>query len=148
MKVVEGELWVRSANAMHAYDPRTKAAGPSESGWFATGDLIERRGERYHFIGRKMELINVGGSKVSPQHVEEVILGVPGVKDVRVFAKPSSLVGQLVACEIVVAEGFVRETVATAVEETCLQQLAAHERPRLVNVRSFIELSAAGKKIR
>ena len=43
-----------------------------------TGDLWELRGDRYHFLGRVEEMINVGGAKVSPFIVEEAALAVPG----------------------------------------------------------------------
>ena len=84
----------------------TAEADESGTGWFATGDLVERVGDRCFFVGRRDDLINVGGNKVQPVRVEQVIQEIPGVRDVRVFARSSSLVGQMVACEYVTEPGF------------------------------------------
>ena len=44
-----------------------------------TGDIVERRGERYYFLGRRTGVINVGGKKVYPEEVEAVITGHPDI---------------------------------------------------------------------
>ena len=59
----------------------------------ATGDLVERRGERFEFTGRRSDVIVVGGAKVLPRRVEEVIRSVPGIADVRVYGLPSPITG-------------------------------------------------------
>lgn len=147
MKIHEGELLVRSANAMQCYDvcsPRYS----SEGEWFATGDMVELKGERVYFVGRKSEMINVAGSKVYPIEVEQVLRAIAGVSDVRVFGRASSITGQLVACEIVAKEGLdplvLRETVA----RISMSKLLAHQRPRQINVVKQIAVSAAGKTLR
>jgi acyl-CoA synthetase (AMP-forming)/AMP-acid ligase II len=141
LKIEDGELFVRSANAM-LEDPGADGL------WFATGDLVERREERVYFAGRRTDIINVGGNKVNPLIVEQVIQSIPGVLDVRVYAKRSSLVGQMVACEIVVADGYDEAQVRASVHEHCREQLAAHNRPRFIDVVPAIALSGADKKIR
>ena len=147
MRIDEGELQVRSANAMEGYDPR--APGPEGSGgWFRTGDMVERRDDRILFNGRKSEIINVGGNKVHPLEVERIIRAVPGVVDTRVFGMKSSIAGQVVACEVVAAEGFDPNAVSELVNRECLAALASHQRPRLVTVVDRITLSEAGKAIR
>ncbi len=105
LKIEDGELLVQSANAMIG-SPGTAATEKGGTDWVATGDLVERVGDRCYFVGRRDDLINVGGNKVRPLRVEQVIQSVPGVRDVRVFARRSSLVGQMVACEYVTEPGF------------------------------------------
>jgi acyl-CoA synthetase (AMP-forming)/AMP-acid ligase II len=147
LRLEDGELHVRSANAMlGANAPARNEAG--EAGWIATGDLVEQRNDRCYFVGRRSELINVGGNKVHPLRVEQLVQEVEGVADARVFGKASSLVGQIVACEIVVEAGFSAESVKQEVMNAARQRLAPHERPRFVEVTGRIELSEAGKKIR
>ena len=77
----------------------------SLGGWVATGDLVEHHGDRVLFQGRRPDVINVGGRKVMPSTVETVLREATGVGDVRVYGKSSSLVGQLVAADIVLARG-------------------------------------------
>jgi acyl-CoA synthetase (AMP-forming)/AMP-acid ligase II len=141
LRVEDGELFVRPANAMLEI-----AAG--EDRWIATGDLIEQVDDRYQFVGRRSDLINVGGNKVHPHRVEAVVQDVTGVADVRVYARSSSLVGQMVACEFVVTAGDDPEAVKRRIIEECRQRLAAHERPRFLDSVPSIALSQAGKKVR
>ena len=101
--------------------------------------------DRVYFVGREGELINVGGNKVQPIDVERVIRGVAGVADVRVFGQRSSIAGQLVACEIVLAVGQESELVRQAVLAACNDQLSSFQRPRLVRLVDQIQLNAAGK---
>jgi acyl-coenzyme A synthetase/AMP-(fatty) acid ligase len=147
LKTENGELYVRSANAGLGQADETPTRSP-EACWLATGDLIDRLGDRCHFVGRRTELINVGGNKVHPLRVEQVVCRIPGVAEARVYSKTSSLVGQMVACEFVASEGFDAQAVKDAVLTCCREQLAPHERPRFVEPVAQIRLSEAGKKLR
>ncbi len=72
--------------------------------WYNTGDLIEIVNEKplkFRFISRKSDMINVGGYKVNPLEVEEVILTLPEVEYVRVYAKSNSVLGNIICCEVV-----------------------------------------------
>jgi len=147
MRIVEGELQVRSPNAMSAYEGAS-GSGFEPGKWFATGDLVERQGDRCVFVGRRSDLINVGGNKVSPLHVERIVRDVPGVRDARVFGRTSGIAGQLVACEIVVEPDQDGEDVVERVQRRCLESLSSHERPRLVRAVERIEVTASGKTAR
>ena len=60
-KIVEQTLWIRSASAMLGY---LNAPSPFDSdGWFNTQDFVEVDGEYVRILGRRTELINVGGEK-------------------------------------------------------------------------------------
>lgn len=142
LKLEDDELFVRPANA------GLPLAGAGDATWIGTGDLVERVGDRCFFAGRRHEILNVGGNKVQPLRVERAIQRVPGVRDVRVFGRTSSLVGQMVACEFVAETGYDERDVERAIREACLRDLAAHERPRFVEPVQTITLSEAGKKIR
>lgn len=147
LQIDEGELLVRSANRMQGYD--RLACDTSQAGeWFATGDLVEIVGERVYFMGRGSDMINVGGNKVHPLEVEQVIRQVPGISDVRVYAKSSSIAGQLVACDLVIAPGTDQATVRETVVAHCVARLSEAQRPRLFRVVDQVELAQSGKKIR
>jgi acyl-CoA synthetase (AMP-forming)/AMP-acid ligase II len=144
LKLAGGELHVRTVNAM--LDDKQPAGG--ELHWRATGDQVEQIGDRCFFVGRRSDHINVGGNKVQPLRVEQVIQTVPGIRDVRVFGRRSSLVGEMVACEFVAEPGFDPEEVKQALQTVCRERLDAYERPRLIQSVPVIALSSAGKKIR
>lgn len=147
LRIHEDELQVRSANAMHGYDAQSGAinAVHSSDNWFPTGDLVRREGDRVLFVGRETDIINVGGNKVSPQEVERVLRSVAGVADVRVYAKKSSMVGQLVAAEIVPIYGENAEAVRAAVVDAGVHHLTPQQRPRIIEIVDRIKLSSAGK---
>jgi len=145
MRIEDGELIVKSSNAMRRYD---QAADYQHDAWFSTGDLVSREGERVLFVGRKTDMINVGGNKVHPVEVERVIRQVPGVAEVRVYGKTSSLVGQLVACDLVVANGFEAAEVEQTVREKTRDELVSFQRPRLISIVDEVPLTSAGKTCR
>jgi acyl-CoA synthetase (AMP-forming)/AMP-acid ligase II len=147
LKVHEGELMVRSPNSMGMYDPLSSQQ-PFPSDWFPTGDVVEITNDRVYFVGRKSDMINVAGSKVFPIEVERVIRIIPGVFDVRVFGKTSSIAGELVACEIVANPDQDREALKEIVVRACRAQLNSQQQPRLIKLVDRIELSSAGKTLR
>jgi acyl-CoA synthetase (AMP-forming)/AMP-acid ligase II len=81
--------------------------------------------------------------------VEEVIRGVPGVVEARVYGVPSGVTGELVAAEIVlsspVPEGQSPESLRAAVLETCRATLEPHSVPRIVDLVKQIATTPAGK---
>ncbi len=147
LRIEDGQLLVRSEHRMSGYDDRCPVQ-TDVSGWFSTGDLVEVRKGRVYFVGRESEIINVGGNKVSPLEVEEVVRSVGGVADCRVFAVSSSIVGQMVGCEIVLDEGASDDDVRKAVAAACAGRLTPPQRPRKLQVVESIGLSIAGKVVR
>ncbi len=147
LQVRENELLVRSPNSTGKYDPLSSQQG-SMSDWTATGDLVEVSEGRVYFTGRRTDMINVAGSKVYPVEVERVIRAIPGVADVRVFGKASSIAGELVGCEIVPASGVYHESLKEEVIRTCRIRLASYQQPRLIKIVEQVALSTAGKTLR
>jgi acyl-CoA synthetase (AMP-forming)/AMP-acid ligase II len=147
LKVQDGELLVRSLNSMKMYDPHSAQQG-TVSDWASTGDLVELKEDRVYFVGRRTDMINVAGSKVFPMEVERVIRVIPGISDVRVFGKASSIAGELVACEIVPSPGQDCEKLKEEIIRACRNKLASPQQPRLITFVNRIDLSAAGKTLR
>ncbi len=145
LRIDEDQLFVRSANAMKGYDQTTDAPVESLYGWRATGDLVQVVGDRVLFAGRNGDMINVGGNKVRPLSVEAVVRAVPDVADCRVFAKSSSIAGQLVACEFVAENAADIDEVKQAIAAACRENLAGYECPRFLAAVDELTLSAAGK---
>jgi acyl-CoA synthetase (AMP-forming)/AMP-acid ligase II len=116
LKIVDGELWVRSNASMlgyHGEDDR-----PADE-WWPTGDLVEVVDERIAFRGRKTDVINVGGVKVHPLPVEDRVTSVPGVKAARVYGRANALVGAVVAVDVVADEGVDEAALKSAVRAAC-----------------------------
>jgi acyl-CoA synthetase (AMP-forming)/AMP-acid ligase II len=67
MKVVDGSLRIRSRRTAHAYVGKQAAPLADADGFVDTGDMVELRGDRYYFIGRRAGIINIGSLKVHPE---------------------------------------------------------------------------------
>lgn len=148
-KVVEDELWVRSPARALGY-----LSGDTESfaadGWFRTGDLIERLPDGgLRVLGRRQEMINVGGEKVLPGGIESVLLTHPQVADCRVRPVANALLGQVVAAEIV-WRGEPRDALAV---KSLLHRFAAGSLPKchlpaVVKLVEAVETTGNMKKLR
>ncbi len=80
---VVGELLARGGNIMKGYLGDEKGTAEIlKGGWLHTGDLAYRDEEGYFYLtARKKEIIKVGGRRISPKEIEEVIVTIPGVVD-------------------------------------------------------------------
>ncbi len=120
-----------------------------DSAEVATGDLVERRGDRYEFTGRRSDVIVVGGAKVYPRRVEEVLRGVAGVSDARAYGMPSGITGEIVAAQIVPADplpaGATPESVRAAALSACRSALEAHAVPRVLDFAKKLYTNPSGK---
>lgn len=97
-RVVDGLLEIKAKSAMLGY---LNAPSPfTADGWFMTGDAVEVDGEYIRILGRKSELINVGGEKVYPAEVESVIQTMDGVEDVVVNSEPNPMTGNVVVAKV------------------------------------------------
>ena len=97
-RIVDGLLEIKAKSAMLGY---LNAPSPfTEDGWFMTGDAVEVDGEYIRILGRKSELINVGGEKVYPAEVESIIQTMEGVEEVVVAGEPNQLTGNIVVARV------------------------------------------------
>jgi len=144
LRIVDGELLVRSANAMRAYDPLSGLQADMDE-WFPTGDLVSIEDERVYFSGRRSDIINVGGNKVLPLDVERAVREVPGVADVRVFPVRSSIVGEVVGADVVPSPGTSSKELQARLVEHCLQRLQPFQRPRTWRFVDSVRTTESGK---
>lgn len=133
VRVVDGLLEIKSDSAMLGY---INAPSPyTEDGWFKTGDAVEVKGEYFRILGRKSELINVGGEKVFPQEVENVILELDEVADVVVFAEKHPLTGNIVCAKVAFAPEIEDQAAAVKrIKTHCRTKLASFKVPVKISV--------------
>lgn len=111
-----------------------------------TGDLVNLSGDRYVFVGRNSDVINVGGAKVNPATVESAILVHSDVQDCLVKGRESSVLGQLVVAEIKLNKA--NTAIVEELRELCRETLPKHAVPRIFTIVEEIRQSKAGKKVR
>ncbi|MFB9180781.1 beta-ketoacyl synthase N-terminal-like domain-containing protein, partial [Dactylosporangium sucinum] len=103
----EGEVWVSAPNVMSGYHNAPEAtAAALVDGWYRTGDLA-RRDERgfLTITGRIRELIVRGGENIHPAEIEAVLLGIDGVADAAVAARPHEVLGEVPVAYLVPSAG-------------------------------------------
>ncbi|MFJ3825492.1 FadD7 family fatty acid--CoA ligase [Streptomyces nodosus] len=139
-----GEVWVHGPTVTRGY--LGDAAGTARSfsdGWFHTGDLGSLDADGYLTLtGRIKTLINRGGEKISPEHVEDVLAGCPGVVEAAVFAVADTTYGSRVGAAVVVRDGD-----AVGPEQIlghCRDRLAPFEVPERLDVVSTLPHTAKG----
>lgn len=136
-KVVDNLLWIRAESNMVGY---LNAPNPfDEEGWFCTGDEVEQEGDYIHFVGRKSEIINVGGQKVFPAEVEAVILEDDNVSEVAVFGKKHPIMGQIVAARITLKNNESLKDLSIRIRKLCGQKLAKYKIPVKIEIMNASE---------
>lgn len=151
MKVIDGSLHIRSSRAALGYVGEGAPELFDGEGYVDTGDMVELRADRYHFVGRRGGIINVGGLKVHPEEVEAAINAHPHVRLSRVLARKSPIMGSIVVAEVVLQADVGDDDPATIRESilaTCRSKLPAHKVPALIKLVPSIEVSANGKLVR
>ena len=98
----DGEIWIKGNNVIKKYWNNVKADKNIVDGWLQTGDIGYFDEERYLFLkGRNDDIINVGGEKITPYEIEEVVKQIPGVDDVAAFGIEHEIFGQVVKLNVV-----------------------------------------------
>jgi len=144
-KVVDRILHIRAQSAMMGY---LNAPSPfDDDGWFNTGDEVELDGEYVRFLGRRSEIINVGGEKVYPAEVENVLLRMPNLRDVVVTGEPNPLTGQIVAAYFRLKEPEQLPALRSRMREHCRGLLEPYKIPAKVEIVAEEQYSERFKKV-
>jgi 2,3-dihydroxybenzoate-AMP ligase len=100
-----GELVVRGPYTIRGYynAPETNRTAFTADGFYRMGDVVRKRGRYVYTEGRKKDLINRGGEKISVEEVEDLILRMPKVKSVALVAMPDPVFGEK-ACAFVILQ--------------------------------------------
>src|SRR6202166_999723 len=93
LNLVDGALRIRSPRTAECYLGTQHAPLRDGDGFVDTGDMVERRGDRYAFAGRRGGIINVGGLKIHPEEIEAVINRHPQVRISLVRPKQNTVNG-------------------------------------------------------
>jgi acyl-CoA synthetase (AMP-forming)/AMP-acid ligase II len=145
-RIVDGVLWIRSPSAMLGY---LNASSPFDAdGWFNTQDLVESDGEYIRILGRKSELINVGGEKVHPTEIENVLLQLDNVKDVTVRGQSNPITGEVVAAKITPLVPEDPDVLRRRVRQFCGARLERYKTPAVIDVVGEDHYGARFKKTR
>jgi acyl-coenzyme A synthetase/AMP-(fatty) acid ligase len=151
MKIVDGSLRIRSPGAARAYIGAGAPRLADSDGFVDTGDMVELRGERYHFIGRRGGIINIGGLKVHPEEVETAINRHGSVRMSRARSRRSPITGAIVVADVILVDGTDarrHEAIRAEILGQCRDSLASYKVPAVIRFVEQLDVTAAGKLAR
>jgi amino acid adenylation domain-containing protein len=148
---VVGELVIRGANVMQGYwgmpDATERVLKPGRFPWervLHSGDLFRQDAEGYlYFIGRRDEMIKSRGQKVSPNEIEEVLYGFPGIAEAAVVGIPDPILGTAIRAVVVPQKG--RALTEQEVLNHCARCLEDFAVPQSVEFRESLPRTMTGK---
>lgn len=145
-RVVNNLLEIKANSAMLGY---LNAPSPfTEDGWFMTGDQVEVEGEYFKILGRKSEIINVGGEKVYPQEVESVIQELENVAEVTVYGMKNPIMGNVVCAKVRLVEAEDKKQFISRLKTFCNKKLLPYKVPVKIKIDSSEHFNERFKKIR
>ena len=151
LKIEDDTLRIRSGRTALRYLGRAESL-LDRDGFVDTGDVVQQRADRCHFVGRRGGIINVGGLKVHPEEVEAVINRHPRVRMSLVTGRRNPITGAVVAAEVVLTHSEAGKSEQAIVESTkaeilanCRSTLAAHKVPASIRIVSSLDVTPSGK---
>jgi long-chain acyl-CoA synthetase len=145
-QIRDGVLWVRTPTSMLGY---LNAPDRFDAdGWFCTEDAVEVDGDYVRILGRTTDLINVGGRKVYPAEVEEVLMDLANVRDAAVFGRANPLTGQIVAARINPIAPEPLDDFKRRMRQFCKDRLPSYKIPVHVEFTEENQFGARLKKMR
>ena len=145
-KVIDGILWVKADSAMLGYLNAPDLF--DGEGWLNTQDAVEVDGEYLRILGRKSDLINVGGQKVYPAEIENMLLQMDNVAEVAVFGKAHPMMGQIVAARFNLEAPEALDLFKRRMNAFCRERLAKFQIPVFVELAEAGQFGARFKKLR
>ena len=147
-RIVDGQLQLKGHSDMIGY---LNAPSPfTEDGWLKTGDVVETddTGEYFRILGRHSEIINVGGLKVYPIHVENILMQMDGVEDVAVSGEENLMTGQIVKAKIKLSTNETISAFKKRMRLFCRDQLQNFQIPQKIELVDHMLYNDRFKKIR
>jgi 2,3-dihydroxybenzoate-AMP ligase len=142
-----GELCCRGPYTLRGYFgvPEYNARAFASDGFYRSGDLMRRHPSGNYMVeGRKKDLINRGGEKISAEEIENLILGYAAVQNVACVPMPDPILGERTCAFIIPKPGKsveLRELVSFLTEAG----LAKYKLPERVELVDEFPLSPFGK---
>ncbi len=140
-----GEMIVRGDAVVSGYvNNAEETALLFRDGWYWTRDLMRRADDGYiEFIGRRSEMLKIGGIRVYPLEIERVLMTHPDVRTAVVVRAEERIRGEIARAVVQLAPGST--LTVPRLRRYCRDRLAVYKVPRLIEFWPEIPLMANGK---
>jgi long-chain acyl-CoA synthetase len=146
IKVVDDTLYIKTDTAMEGY---LNAPTPfDEEGWYNTQDKVVIDDDYIRILGRESDIINVGGFKVFPAEIEDLILQMSGIINAVVFGERNPITGNIVAMKVNVSTNEDEITLKRRVREFCKDKLKSFMIPAKIYIVDTELYNTRFKKMR
>ena len=142
-----GEFTVRGPYTLRGYFgvPEYNAKQFTTDGFYRSGDLMRRHPSGNYVVeGRKKDLINRGGEKISAEEVENLILMHPAVQNVACVPMPDAHMGEKM-CAFVILRAGQKLELKTLVDFLLTKEIAKFKLPERLEVLADFPVSTFGK---
>ncbi|MEK6601295.1 MAG: AMP-binding protein [Candidatus Binatota bacterium] len=142
-----GEFLARGPYTLRGYYgvPEYNTRAFTTDGFYRSGDLMRRHPSGNYLVeGRKKDLINRGGEKISAEEIENLILSHPAVQNVACVPMPDPILGERMCACVILRRGrtlTLEELVAFLTKE----EIAKHKLPERLELMDDFPLSPLGK---
>ena len=144
IRIIDGEICVKGEHVTKSYwnESPERIAQDFHGDYFRTGDSgwMDEDGHIY-IKGRIKEMINVGGEKVSPMEVEDVLNAIPQIKESACCAMPDKVMGEVVEAFIVEKEPITDAEIMEIIKP----QLENYKWPKKIQRIAEIPKTSSGK---
>jgi 2,3-dihydroxybenzoate-AMP ligase len=142
-----GELLARGPYTLRGYFgvPEYNARAFTSDGFYRSGDLMRRHPSGNYMVeGRKKDLINRGGEKISAEEIENLILAHPAVQNVACVPMPDPILGERM-CAYIILRGGAALTLQQLVTFLMNEEISKHKLPERLEILDEFPLSPLGK---
>jgi len=146
-----GELCIAGPGVFDGYLDGAADDVFTDDGMFRTGDLVEICGEPpiyYRIVGRSKDIINRGGTKISPSEIDTLLEGFPGLAEVAVCAYPDPVLEERICACVVPVEGQESPTLDALCAWLSERGIAKFKLPERIEIFDALPRNPLGKIVR
>ncbi|HEY8695570.1 MAG TPA: AMP-binding protein [Chloroflexota bacterium] len=142
-----GELWVRGPYTLRGYyrAPEHNARTFTADGFYKSGDVLRKRADGNYIVeGRKKDVVNRGGEKISAEEVENLLLMHPAIHNVACVPMPDRVLGEKMCAFAILRAG---QSITLAEMTAFLNEhgLARYKHPERLEIIPELPISGFGK---
>lgn len=147
---VIGEIVAKGDNVMKGYlNDSIESNQVLKNGWLHTGDLGIMDNDGFIYLkSRKKEIMKIGGQRISPKEIEEVIISMYDVIDCTVIAIEDNLLGEAIKAIVVINEGVDKSDLKSRIINVCKSKLSPIKIPQIIEFDINLNVNSSGKKVK
>lgn len=147
-RIIDGILHVRSMTKLLCYLNAVEEESPLGDEWFCTQDEAVVENGYLRVLGRKGDLINIGGRKFFPIEIEDIFRRMDDVSDVTITAEKNEMIGSVITATIVIPSERDESEFRKAYKQFCEKNLVSYMHPHRLKIVKDTTLTPRLKKMR